>query len=383
MEYDLLLAGGEVIDPGLGVRERLDVAFTSGKVAAVEKQVPRSQARQVIDASGKIVTPGLIDFHAHVYWWAKRVAIDADEICLPTGVTTIVDGGSAGSATFAGLRAYAAQTRTRVLCFVHLSAIGLTYSHNVPELQPMEYASVKGAAKVVELNRDMVIGIKVRLGGKAVSGENELPALKLAKEAGASAGVPVMVHIGNSASTMPEILGILGGGDVVTHCFTGQANGILDQEGRILPDVWQAVQRGVIFDLGFGHSCSHQVAKRAIEQGFLPNAISTDLVNLPPINDLPKVMTTILAYGVPLEEVVRRVTTNPAKLIGKENVLGTLRVGAIGDAAVLNLIEGELKLKDRFGNEINGQQRMSPVFTVKDGKVIWSADSNNGGIGRE
>ena len=179
-------------------------------------------------------------------------------------MTTIVDAGTAGSATFAGLRAYAKQAQTRILCFVHLSVIGLAYSHNVPEFVPMAYASPEEAAKVAELHRDIVLGIKVRLSEGAVAKENEPEALRLAKEAGVAAKVPIMVHVGNSSMTMREILSLLEGGDIITHCFTGRANGILDQQGRVLPEVWQAVERGVIFDVGYGHTCSHRVAKAAL-----------------------------------------------------------------------------------------------------------------------
>jgi dihydroorotase len=371
MRYELLLAGGELLDPGQGIRDTVDIAFAAGKVAAVEKQIPPSEAERVIDVSGRLVTPGLIDFHAHVYWWGKRIAINPDQVCPRTGVTTVVDGGSAGSATFAGLREYAKQAQTRILCFVHLSAIGLAYSHNVPELVPMDYASPKGAARVAELYKDMVLGIKVRLGERAVARENELQALRLAKETGVAAKVPIMVHIGNSATTMPEILSVLERGDIITHCFTGRANGILDQQGRVLPEVWQAVERGVIFDVGYGHTASHQVAKAALEQGFLPDVLSTDLTNVPPMIDLPAVTTTFLAYGLSLEEVLRRVTVIPARLIGKEGMLGTLRVGAIGDTAVFDLIAGEFRLKDNFDNVVTAGHRITPVLTVKDGKIIW------------
>ncbi|MBI3980297.1 MAG: amidohydrolase/deacetylase family metallohydrolase [Chloroflexi bacterium] len=372
MTYDLLLKGGEILDGARLPRVRGDIAFAAGKVAAIGGRIHPDEAAQTVDAAGKVITPGLIDFHAHVYWWAKRVAVNPDKTGPATGVTTVVDAGSAGSATFAGLRAYARQAQTRIYSFVHISAIGLTYSHNVPELVTLDFASVKGAARVVELYPDLVVGIKVRLGPNAVAPEHELKALALAKEAGKLAGVPVMVHIGGSSAPLPEVLQVLERGDVLTHCFHGRSNGILDAQERVLPAVREAVERGVILDVGNGHTFSHRVARAALAQGIVPDLLSTDMINLAPIVDLPTVMSIMLAHGLTLEQVVDRVTERPAGLIRNTLGLGTLAVGAVGDAVVWDLRDEDVSFQDRFGESLTGHQRLVPELTVRSGHP-WRA----------
>ena len=376
MRYELLLKGGQMVDPAQGIKGRRDVAFAIGRVAAVGSDVDPGLADRVIDVAGKYVVPGLIDFHAHVYWGGTSLGVVPDETCLPYGVTTVVDAGSAGCANFAGFRPLVMErSRCRVLAFLHVANIGLVYT-GVPELANLGYADPVGAARCVAANRDVLLGIKVRVGRRATL-INDHHALRLAVQAAEIAGVPVMVHVGDSAITMPQILDTLRQGDIVTHCLTGHPNGIVDADLKLLRAVWDARQRGIIFDTAHGSThVSFRVARAVLSQGFVPDVFSTDLAggNVAGgcVKDMPTTLSKFLVFGVPFKEVIERATAAPAKLIGKEGELGTLRVGAMGDAAVLEVHEGEFEYQDSMSIYMTGSKRITCALTVKDGQVVAS-----------
>ena len=248
MKYDVLLKGGTVIDPAQQLRNQQDIAITDGKIVAIERDIPANQATQTVFVAGKYVTPGLVDIHAHVYAGVTTWGIKADPVCTTTGVTTIVDAGSPGWATFPGFRDYIAQAaQTRILTYIHISGIGLVYGP-VGEMHEIEYADPGKVADTLMDNRDITIGVKVRQ-GKFQVGDNGVEPLKLAIKAAELAGTPVMCHIG-AGVPLPTVLELMRPGDVITHCFQGRGDSIIDDKGRVIREAWSARDDGVIFDVG-------------------------------------------------------------------------------------------------------------------------------------
>jgi dihydroorotase len=371
--YDLLLKGGEIIDPSQGLKGRRDVAFARGVVAAIEESIPAAEATEVFDVRGCLVTPGLIDIHGHYSKGLYPNGVDPDARCLPIGVTTAVDAGSTGWYHFRALRDFVmAQAHTRMYCFLNLSALGLTSNITGGELSDLRWAQVEPAVRCVEENRDQVLGIKVRIADAATGTENALPALKLARQAADQSHSILMVHVSGSHLPLAIILEHLRPGDIATHIFHGLPNGILDSRGRVHPEVHAAVQRGVQLDVA--HATVHfdiNVARAALDQGLLPHTLSTDIHNPPPgrlVYDLLGVMSTFLALGLPVEEVVKASTSAPAAAMGKGSQLGTLRVGSAGDAAVLELRDGDFTLVDGANHTLQAKRRFVPVMTVLGGR---------------
>jgi dihydroorotase len=274
--FDLLLVGGTVLNPATGINEKLDVGVASGRVAAIHADLARADAKRVLDVRGCYVTPGLIDFHVHSYWGVNPYGCDLDALCLATGVTTTMDAGSAGPTNFLGFRKLVyEQSKTRMLNFVALAQHGVL---NAPgELLHLGFADSDGAAETVGNNRDVGVGIKVRLHKKAI-GENSREALRLAIKAGEATRTPIMVHVGDTAIGMDEIADTLRPGDVITHCYTPQKPSIIDESGKLLPLVRKAKERGVIFDVG--HAGGHfdfNLVRRAMSECIVPDVISSDL----------------------------------------------------------------------------------------------------------
>lgn len=372
MSYELILAGATVIDPAQGLCGVREVAIAGDKIAAVEEQIA-APARKRIELRGKILTPGWIDIHAHVYAGATTWGIKADALCLATGVTTIVDAGSSGWANFIGLRDYiAAPSRTRVLAFVHISGIGLTYGP-LGEMEDLRYADPERTAFMVHQWREVCVGIKVRQGGFQV-GQNRVEPLRLAIRAAELSQTPVMVHIAVGVP-LPEVLGLLRRGDIVTHCYQGTGDSIVGKDGQVLPQVWQARQQGVFFDLGHGGgSFDYEIAKQALAQGFRADVISTDLHAHSledPVYSLPETASKLLNLGVELKEVVRQTTSAPAAAIGRGEELGSLKAGTVADLAAFEVREGEFAFRDVRGRRELGRQKIEPVLTVRAGKVYW------------
>ncbi len=380
--YDLLIKSGRVVDPSQGLSAERDVAIAGTKVARVAPDIPEAEAAHVLDAKGKVVTPGLIDVHVHVYDGVAPLGIPADPSCIAKGVTTVLDAGSAGAHTFPAFRKHVINVvDTRVRALLNISVVGQsTYSKDNPhgELLDLRYVNPKLAIQTIERNRDVILGIKVRL-SENITGERDLKVLGIAKEAAAAVKLPLMVHIGNSHSPLADILAMLGKGDVVTHCYHGNANGILDASGRVLPGVRKAVDRGVRLDVGHGAgSFSFAVAEKAIKQELLPGTISSDVHQFNvhgPVFDLATTLSKFLHLGLSLEQVIERVTTNPAATFGFPKGLGTLREGAEADVAVFTLAEGEFTLVDAHNQRRRGQRKLVPVATVKAGRVYGSASS--------
>ena len=371
MKYDILLKGGTVIDPAQKLHDRRDVAVIDGKIAAIEDDIPPREATQTIFVDGKYVTPGLVDIHAHVYAGVTTWGIKADPVCTTTGVTTIVDAGSPSWATFPGFREYIAQpAQTHILTYIHISGIGLVYGP-VGEMHELEYAHPEKVADTLMQNRDITVGVKVRQ-GKSQVGDNGVEPLKLAIKAAETADTSVMVHIGTGVP-LPDVLKLMRPGDVVTHCFQGNGDCIVDDKGRVIPDAWAAREDGIIFDVGHGGgSFNFEVAQRAMEQGFLSDVISTDLHSSNingPVYDLPTTLSKFLSLGLSIEEVIEKSTIAAAKAIGREEKLGHLKIGTIADIAVFDVIEGEFELFDTHGTMVIANRKLQADLTIREGKL--------------
>jgi dihydroorotase len=378
MKYDLLLREGEVLDPGSGLAGLLDVGISGGRIVEVGPALPAAEARRAISVRGRLVTPGLIDMHAHIFVNSSDMGENTDRLCHTSGVTTLCDAGSAGSANFAGLRFMIDRgVRTRTRAFVNLSAIGIVAAGRGGELAHLPYADPEGCARTIAENRDLAIGVKLRYGPGLVWEYTTEP-VKMARRAAAMADVPMMIHITHTPLPLPEILAEMKPGDIVTHCFHGSEHGIMGPEKQlVLKEVVEAQHHGIIFDCarGRGGHFNFPLIEKALDQGFLPDTISTDLTiggaTQGPVFDLPTTMSKLLHFGVPLGDVVRRATATPAKILGLDGVVGTLRPGANADVAVLELRDGNFPFHDTDGNTVTGKKRLIAQMTVKDGRICW------------
>jgi dihydroorotase len=376
MQYDLVVTGGEVLDPGGGLKGTMDIGIAGGKIAAVAPSLPAGSARREISAKGLLVTPGLVDIHAHVFVNAHDMGGRTDHFCRSTGVTTLCDAGSAGSANFAGLRQVLdSAVRTRVRAFVNLSAIGITGTSRGGELAHFPYADPEGCARTIAENPDLAIGVKLRYGPGLVWEYTTAP-VKLARQTAAAAGVPLMIHITDSPIPLPEILAEMAPGDIVTHCYHGRANGIMGEEKQfVLKEVVEAQRHGIVFDCAHGRNhFNFRMIEKALDQGFLPDTISTDLTTTSatrgPVWDLTTTMSKLLHFGMSLDQVVLRATATPARILGHEGTVGTLRPGANADIAILELRDGAFELTDSDGSTITARRRLFARTTIKDGR-IW------------
>jgi dihydroorotase len=368
--FDLLIAGGTVVDPSQGLSGAADVGIRDGRVAAVGPGLEEA-ARERIDARGCVVTPGLIDLHAHVYAGATSWGLKPDPVCLATGVTTIVDAGSASWSSLAGFRWYIAEpAATRVLCYLHISGIGLIYAP-VGEMLNLAFADPESVGQHAAENPDLVIGIKIRQGTFQV-GEHGTKPLKLAIEAAEVARLPVMCHIAEGPP-LSEVLALLRPGDVVTHCFQGRGEPVVSPRGDLLPAARDARERGVVMDVGHGGgSFRWEVGEAALDRGYLPDVISTDLHTYNrygPVYDLPTTLSKFLHLGLTLEQVIERATLAPARAIRRPD-LGTLRPGAPADVALFTLESGEFPFQDSHGGTRVGDRRLTPRLTVRAGRVF-------------
>jgi dihydroorotase len=380
-KFDLVIKGGEVLDPSQNLRAERDIGIKDGVITALENEIKPDPYLQVIDARGKLVTPGLIDLHAHVYPQGSAIGPPADEIVPYTATTTYVSAGDAGANNFSAFNHYIiAQSRCRIFGFLHISTIGLA-GFPVGECLNIDYANVDLAAKTMAENEDVLLGIKVRQ-SKNIVGSNGFEPLKRAITAAELSGTKarVMVHIGDVPGRLGELIDLLRPGDIVSHIYSGQGNNVV-QDGKIIPEVLEARKRGVIMDVAHGGgSFDYTVAESAIEQGFLPDCISSDIhthsVNTPGRPFLPWIMSKFWNMGFTLEQVVELATVNPAKIIGKINKLGTLQVGAPADVAIFEILEGPIKFVDTRNNFRTGQRYLKPVQTIRAGRPFGAPYSS-------
>ena len=379
-KFDLVIKGGEVLDPSQSLRGRRDIGIRYGIIEALEPEIPAPRGLRVLDASGKLVTPGLVDLHTHVYPYGSAIGIPADELVAHQCTTTCVSAGDAGANNFAAFRRFiVAQTRTRLCAFIHIANSGLA-SFPVAELTNIDVADVSAAAKAIAENGDIVIGAKVRMSENVIA-KNGIEPLKRAIAACEQAGTGgrVMVHIGGveTRALMSQILDLMRPGDVLTHAYSGAPNLSGDftnivEDGSLLPAALAAKQRGIIFDVGHGGgSFDYTVAEVAIAQGCTPDTISSDIHvfsgNTPGMPYLTWVMSKFLGLGFTLDQVIAMATINPAKIINRLPKLGTLELGAPGDVAIMDLVEGPVTFVDTRNNTRGGKAYLKPVQTVTAG----------------
>ena len=374
--YDLLLTGGTVVDPSVGLSGRHDIAVQDGKIAHIAPLIAGDEAARVIDVSGRTVTPGLIDLHAHVFDGVISNGVHPDLGGVHSGVTTVVDAGSSGCATFSAFPRYIMpQCHTEIIPFLHICQTGLA---TMPDIVAESSIDVDGALQTVDENRGLIHGVKARMVSPALEIFGmEMP--RLARRVARESGTRLMVHIGDTEkrydpNVIRELLPLLDDGDILTHYFTANPGGVLDANGKLVPEAREAANRGVWLDTAHGRmNFSFDVGRRIIDQGLLPHCISTDLT-VPgrriTVHSMTEMMSRFLALGFTLEQVVTMCTENPAKAIGAEHRLGSLGVGRQADISVLDIRDGEWVVYDVLGASLPVQHAFVPVLTVKRGQVF-------------
>ncbi|UYN96507.1 MAG: amidohydrolase/deacetylase family metallohydrolase [Enhydrobacter sp.] len=405
--YDLLLRGGHVIDPGSGRDGPFDVAVKDGRVAAVESNLLPAVARETIDVRGRLVIPGMIDTHAHVYTYVSgRFGLPADLVGVESGVTTLVDQGGSSCMTFPGFRKFIAEpSASRVLAFLSAYVVGGLEGHYYPNLYGPDGVDVDATVKAACANRDLVRGIKAHaeLGGFARWG---IEVMEKAAEIGRQAGLPVYIHFGqlwalpegggngvDPDEILPAIVRLMRPGDILAHPFTRHPGGFIDKSGKVHPLVREAVARGLKIDVGHGSHFSFRMARAALEAGVMPDTLGADMhgynTTVPPPPGTPAAhpdpeeahpfassarfsltyaMTELLALGLTLPQIVPMVTSNAAAMVGLEGELGTLQPGIVADISVLADDRGRFRLTDAEGTEVTTDRMLRPLFCLRAGK---------------
>jgi dihydroorotase len=373
VSHDLILKGGRVIDPSQKHDGIADVAFANGRVSGFGRDLSGGPATAVRDVSGLIVTPGLIDLHTHVYWGGTSLGVDADAYGRHSGVTTAVDTGSAGAGNFAGFRKHVIErSETRILAYLHVSFAGIYGFSNtiaVGESEELRLMAPREAVAVADANRDVIVGIKVRVGRNS-SGVHGSAPLGIALQAADEAGLPLMAHIDEPPPSYAEVLAMLRPGDVLTHAFRPFPNAPCTAQGSVKRAVIEARERGVLFDIGHGKgSFSFKVARAMLANGFLPDTISSDVHAFcidGPAYDLVTTMSKFLCLGVPLPKVIEAATANAAMALKRPDY-GSLRVGSLGDATLLSVEEGRFDYVDVVGEHLDGRSCIVPRGVVLRG----------------
>jgi dihydroorotase len=374
--YDLLLKGGTVIDPAQDLRGALDVAVEDGKIARVAANIPKGEARRVIDVPGKTVTPGLIDLHTHVFDGVAANGVHPDIAGVHAGVTTVVDAGSSGCATFSAFpRHILPRCETEVIALLHICQTGLATN---PDIIAESSIDLESTLRVAREHRGLIKGIKARMVSPALEIFGmEMP--RLAKRAARESGVPLMVHIGDTTkrydpNVIRELLPLLEPGDIVTHLFTANPGGVLDPNGKLVPEAKELAARGVWLDTAHGRmNFGFNVGRRVLDQGVTPHCISTDLTipgRANTVHSMVEIMARFLGMGFTLEQVIAMSTVNPARAIGEANRLGSLAVGRQADISVLEVREGRWVVYDTLRDSMKIDKTVIPVLTVKRGQLF-------------
>lgn len=371
--YDLLIAGGRVFDPSQNLAADRDIAINGTKIMRIAAGIPRSAAKRVIDAKGKFVTPGWIDVHGHVYDGID-MGIAPDLVGIKKGVTTIVDAGTTGSFTFAGFRKFVIEkSATRVYALLNIATIGLI--NNELYLDP-RLIDPRAAIRVIEANRDVILGIKVRINGRHQELEHDVEMLKRAREASDATRVPIVMHWSHE----PELLGILKAGDILVHPFNPIVpppglGGMLDENGKIYPQILALKARGIMTDFAHGNHLQWEVAEKAAAQGWYPDTISTDITKghaelTDPVIDLPNTMSKFLFLGLSVEQVIERVTRNAGRMFKYPEKVGVLEEGGTADVTVFEIQKGDYEFVDTRKGSRMGHQRFVPVVTLRAGNPV-------------
>ena len=360
--YDLVIKGGRVIDPSVRLDAVRDVAIAAGRIAAVEPAIGAAAAA-TIDARGKLVVPGLVDIHTHA---ARDPA--GPGLCLRDGVTAWIDAGSAGADNLDPVVAIAKAGPQLGRVLVNIGRGGILPDGDTKDLA---LADVGAARAAIERHRDYVVGLKARL-SETVVGKNDVEILRRTQQVAEPFGLPVMIHMGQSPSALRELLPLLKTGDIVTHMFAPPPNAIVNDAGRLLPEVLAARRRGIVFDVGNGvrDHIRWDIVEQVMRQGFWPDTFSTDwnvMSRTTGVVDFPNCMSKLFNFGLSVPEAIACATVNAARTFEAFRDRGTLNVGAPADVAVLELREGEFEFLDNYENTIKGRQRLFPSETVLGG----------------
>ncbi len=382
MTIDLILRGGRVIDPSQKLDTVTDVAFAKGKVAQIGTGLKADSQTEIRDVSGTIVSPGLIDLHTHVYWGGTSLGIDAEDFCRKSGVTTAIDTGSAGPGNFAGFRKHVIEpSAVRILAFLHVSFAGIFgFSRRVMvgESEELRLMAPRDAIEVANANRDIIIGIKVRIGAHA-SGRSGMVPLDIALQVAEEVGMPVMAHIDEPPPSYEEVIARLRPGDILTHAFRPWPNSPATAQGTVKPAVREARERGVLFDIGHGMgSFAFKTARAMLANGFYPDTISSDVHALcinGPAFDQVTTMSKFLCLGMELPHVIAASTANAAFALRRLE-LGSLKPGSAGDASILSVNEGRFDYVDVVGEHLTGDRRIVAEGVVIGGRWWHPRPSN-------
>ena len=372
--YDLVLKGGRVVDPSQDLDSTADVAFNKGKVAAVGPDLKASPKGVTRDVSGKLVVPGIIDLHTHIYHLGTSLGVEPVLTAQQGGSTTLVDAGSSGPANFMGFRKHIIEPcPVRIVAYLNISFPGIyafSKTTMVGECADLKLMDLGECRRVASENRDMIVGIKVRVGRGAGGDSGHMP-LDMAVEVADDLGLPVMCHLDHPPPSRREVLDRMRPGDVLTHCFRPFPNAPIDGTGRVRSEINEARARGIFFDVGHGAgSFGFKTGREMMENGFYPDCISSDIHCLSADHSAIDNLVTLskfLCLGMPLNEVIRAATINPARAIRRPD-LGTLKVGAAGDAVVLDHRKGKFEYVDVLGETLIGKHRLVNAGMVVGGK---------------
>ena len=371
---NFVLKGGHLIDPANGLDGQHDIHVRDGVVEAVGADL-KADSATIVDVKGLIVTPGLIDVHLHLMNGLGAFGVDPDIFGVGSGVTTVVDAGSAGHSLLTVFRNYVTKNaKTRVLNYVNLSTLGGVTGPGYSILADPRLIDEDKIEKAVDANRDIIVGIKIMATGGALGTEGLKP-LARARKLGDNLKIPLLIHIGESwtkdATPPPigDVLKYLREGDIVTHMFTAHPGGLLDSTGKLWPQVRDAKESGVLMDVGHGlHNLNFDVARKVLDQELFPDGVSTDGHRgnrAGPVYDLPTTMAKLMALGFSLNQVVEMATVNAAKLLGRTNELGTIRVGRAADISVLRVEDREWNAVDSQKGTIPARQALVPVYAIR------------------
>jgi dihydroorotase len=370
--FDLLVKGGEVVDAAAGYEGRLDVAIKRDRIAAVDREIPAESAFRVVDATGQVVTPGLVDFHTHCYPLATYWGVDPTVAGANSGVTTWVDAGSAGAMNLGGFREWVVKrAEVRIYAFLNISQIGLVGANY--ELAILEHCDLERFNRAADLHRDLVRGVKVRMGSPTV-GPNGVAPMQRAAAAARRCELPLMAHIGSGPPEIRDVVALLRPGDFLTHAFTAGTMRLVDAQHQPFDFVRRALDAGVLLDVGHGAGgFAWDVAEAMIGAGYAPHTISTDVHQasiLGPMFDLPTVLSKFLVLGMSLPDVIRAATTRPAAVLGLAGEIGTLKPGALADVALFRLERGRFPFYDTRQQLREGDRLLRYTHTIVGGREL-------------
>lgn len=370
----LLVTNGRLFDAERRSFRRGDVLVRGGRIAEVGEALTTPPDADTLDAGGRLVCPGLVDLHLHCFHFGQVLSIDADRLGPESGTTTFVDAGSCGSLNFMAFREYVIRPATaRILAFLNISTIGLQADgiggNPVGENDDERLLHVPSAIEVIEKNRDLIVGIKARM----YTGLRSVTALARAREVADRVGLPIMVHIASGMPPVQDVLALLKTGDIITHTFHGGTDTLLDTRGRIRSEFVEARARGIEFDVGLDRvHTDFTVARAAIEQGFDPHYLSTDLTvsNRYITVDMPTTVSKFMALGLSIEDALAKSTAGPATMLGRLGEFGRIREGSAGDLGIFELRDGAHTFSDTYGHTITAHSRLVPWRTIRNGVAL-------------